>query len=409
MGDNTQNEFMKSLVEMLSKEMSQHRAETSQLVMQIAKQSESITAVMNSIDKRLTSIENEKKETKDESESEDIDDASSVKSMLSTNDPNVEKRPTIKPDALRPEPFDGKPGDDRYFKWEAFKTTVYFYIEVMNHNNTLSEGYKVSLIIQNLRRPAIHHATRIRDQMMTKAPVKKLTLENFMKRLDQIFACKELHNVTDLLFKISQQRDESVGEYFDRFSVLLTEMMVDNEVSKDVAVNLFINGLFEILKNKVTYRRQADRILDTYSVDQVDEAVLRCYQVAAAEEAAIISSGRPWLLQPHLPQKKSANGNVAKRTNSHSTDLSTNQPNSVNNNTNRTNSTSSYHSFTPQSRPNSQAPTSTPKPPKCYNCGELGHFGRNCKSKKSSFNMVDATADDDEEGPRSSVETESKN
>lgn len=363
--------------------------------------SETMNTMMKSFDKRLTAMEDEKKTTKEECETDDIDEASSVNSVSSTSGATVEKRTHVKAEALRPESFDGKPCTDRYIKWEVFKTCSNFYTEAIEGDGTLTEAYKVSLMIQNMRRPAILHAIRIRNQLLANAPVTKLTFENFVKKLDQIFGSKELHNITDQLFNISQQLHESVGQYFDRFSMLLTEIMVDNEVSRDIAVNLFTKGLFEILRRKVTYRRQADRILDEYSVNQAEEAVLRCYHIAAAEEAAITDMGKSWMLKPELPQKKSSN---AKNVSFQPSNASAGRSIQSNGNMDiapKPHFSTSNHSSDPQSRLSGTTSSSVSKPPKCYNCGELGHISRYCKSKtvKSSLNMFETLSEENDELP----------
>lgn len=400
MGDNNQNEMMKSFFEMMNKQFEIQRAENAQLMKQLVeKNGEAMSVMMSSLEKRMTAMENEKKTMKDECESGDIDEAGSVDCVSSTSCDIGEKRSQLKIDALRPEYFDGKPDKDRYCKWEVFKTCSNFYTESIESNGPLTDAYKVSLMIQNMRRPAILHAIRIRNQLMTNAPVTKLTFETFVKKLDQIFGSKDLHNAADLLFNISQQLDESVGDYFDRFSMLLTELMVENEVSRDIAVNLFIKGLFEILKRKVAYRRAADRILDEYAVDQAEEAVLRCYHVAAAEEAAIIDSGRSWMLKPELPQKKSSN---ARNLSSQPANASTGRSNQSNGNSDIASKPHlSSHSSSPQSRLNGATSSSVSKPLKCYNCGELGHISRYCKSKtvKSSINMFETLAAENDEMP----------
>lgn len=402
MSDNNQNEMMLSIFEMMNKQLAMQREENAQVMKQIVEQNgETMNAMMKSLDNRLTKMENEKKTTKEEYETIDIDEASSVNSVLTTSGDFVEKRVHVKADTLRPEPFDGEPCADRCFKWEVFKTCSNFYIEAVEGDGNLPDSYKVSLMIQNMKRPAILHAIRIRNQLSVNAPVTKLTFENFVTKLDQIFGNKQHHTVTDQLFNISQQPTESVNHYFDRFSILLTEMMVDNEVSKDVAVNLFTKGLFEITRRKVSYRRQADRILDEYTANQAEEAVLRCYHVAAAEEAAIIEMGKSWMLRPELPQKKSSN---ARTVLSQPPNTSANRSNQSNNNVDSASKpqfSSLSHSSTPQSRSSGDASSSVSKPMKCFNCGELGHISRYCKSKtvKSSFNMFETLTEEHHEMP----------
>lgn len=401
MGDN-ENEMMKSFFEMMSKQFELQRAENAQLVLQLVeKNGETMNTMMRSFDKRLTAMEDEKKIMKEECDTEDIDEANSVNSVSSNTEAIAEKRTHVKAEALRPESFDGMACTDRYIKWEVFKTCSNFYTEAIEGDGTLTEAYKVSLMIQNMRRPAILHAIRIRNQMLANAPVTKLTFENFVKKLDQIFGNKELQNVTDQLFNIAQHVDESVGQYFDRFSMLLTDIMVNNEVSRDIAVNLFTKGLFEILRRKVTYRRQADRILDEYSVNQAEEAVLRCYHIAAAEEAAITGMGKSWMLKPELPQKKSSN---TKNVNYQPPNATAGRSNQSHGNTDiapKPYVSTPNHSSDPQSRLNGTTSSSVPRPPKCYNCGELGHISRYCKSKtvKPSLNMFEMLKEENEELP----------
>jgi hypothetical protein len=300
-------------------------------------------------------------------------------------------------DIQRPATFTGSPSPTRNALWKVFLRQSKLYLKLNAANGVvLDEQIKADLTIQLMVAPAATYAETLLSRMLCKQPIEQFDYEDWLGQLDTFYSKKLYGNTCDKLFDIKQVPGESVDDFFERFSVLLTDLCVDNDPGRDVAVNLFTNALFEVLREKLLYRRRADRILDAFNVNQTEEAVLKCYEVVMAEEAYIISSGRTWLLKPNLKAKQRPNERLSSR--------NTDQPSRSESSSSRADQNASANQSN-NSNARSGAPTSAQKPDrandliaktKCYACGERGHIARFCK-KQAKLNVFDPLEDDDSE------------
>lgn len=73
---------------------------------------------------------------------------------------------------------------------------------------------------------------------------------------------------------------------------------LDSVVTKDILVNLFLNGMFEVLAEKIDEKRLGERVLDDLGSEEGEAALLTCCRIGSLAEAALIKSGRSWILKP---------------------------------------------------------------------------------------------------------------
>lgn len=317
-----------------------------------------------------------------------------------SNDDRVARAPSdYKP--TRPPMFSGAQGPLRPRSWRALKLQMTSYFREMNNvGHTLTDARMVELFVQNLTDQAVINGSIIASRLSAKGPTDRLTFEKFIAKMDLIYMRRNISHLYDELFSIQQSLGEATNDYYERFSSLLSELLDGGEVTRDVAVGWFINGLIDVLKQKVTYRRNADSVLDVYGVDQPEEAVDRCFQIALAEESILLSSGRSFLL------KRRAVSNL-----STSSAVPFNGNNTVMNPGNSaTSSRSPWRSFTPARQ--TSATLAGPAAPAqaqsahqrhrltreevkqhweaqtCFNCHQTGHQAKICPAKKGSFNNM---------------------
>lgn len=337
-------------------------------------------------------------------------------SPVDSNDDRAARAPShYKP--TRPPMFSGAQAPSRPRSWRALKLQMTCYYKELNHiGETLTDVRMVELFIQNLTDQAVINGSTIASRLSAKGPTDRMTFDKFIQKMDLIYMRRNISHLYDELFSIQQSLGEVTNDYYERFSSLLSELLDGGEVSRDVAVGWFVNGLIDVLKQKVTYRRNADSVLDIYGVDQPEEAVERCFQIALAEESMLLSSGRSFLL------KRRAVPNV-----STSSAAPSNGNNTVMHSGNSaTSSRTPWRSFTP-----ARQTFATPAGPAqaqsvqqrhrlsreevrqhwdaqtCFNCHQTGHQAKICPAKKGSFNNMSVNSfevlseSDDGEGDES--------
>lgn len=336
---------------------------------------------------KMTLILNEKIE-REERDSECMSTNSSDDSAVDNTAQNIASfRPRYNP--TRPPTFSGEANEARPTAWRGLKIQMdIYFIELGRAGETLNDTRKIDLFLTNMTSPAVITASNIRSRDAGQ------TLNRFLEQLDGIYLKKSMENIYDRLFKLEQKIGQSTADYYEDFIMLHTELLNSASVPKEVSVNWFIKGLLDVLAEKVTYRRHADRVLDAFNDDQPEEAVERCFDIAAAEEAMLISSGRAFLL-------KKRSSNVVQP--SKSISLTTN--------TGNTSVRSQWRSADP-TPPNNLTVKADPIPliqnkyrltkdqvqshwanQTCFSCNRTGHIAKYCRSKKPVINHIGVDSD----------------
>jgi hypothetical protein len=296
-------------------------------------------------------------------------------------------------EAIRPAPFSGAAGPARVDTWKAFKIQLALYIEALCLNKKIiDENQKVNTTMALMAAPAIFEADRVRRNLLAQAPMKKLSFDAFMSRMDLVYLAHQVNNVHDKIFHITQIEGESVSTYYDRFSSLHAEVTTESSMPRDVSVNLFAKGLFKALQRHVDYKRTADQILSDVPVDQPEEAVLKCFYVALAQERDIIASGRQWLLTHNTTKKQTQLNSSSHRRENKASSWAPSTVAATNNiaPAPAQAAPSTNNRSTPVQ--SSAAPASTKPAYYCYTCNGQGHVSKYCRNKppQASLNMYDA-------------------
>ena len=317
----------------------------------------------------------------------------------------------------KPALFNGEVSESRARNWRAHKVQMRIYLnELESAGEALSEARKVNLFIQSLGAPAILLGATIQSRS-ARGPSAMLTLVKFITALDKVYLKKMSSNLFDQMFKMEQIVGESTEAYYERFTCLQAEMLESNDVAKDIAVNWFINGLIDVLKEKVTYRRHADSVLDCFADDQPEEAVERCFEIAAAEEAMLIASSRAFLLKRKASPTSTSSSFRAGASISEGSSYRSAAPNQA------------WRQATAGPLPARQAhAVNDPSPliqrrhglskdqvkthwdaQTCFNCSKAGHFAKNCRSRRpAALNVFDVLDDGDDDDDRDEVNQNNK-
>lgn len=327
-----------------------------------------------SVDQQLSKLEPEKNEsTSSNYEESEISEPDAI---------TVSSRPVVRSShkPTKPPLFAGEPNVARPRLWLGFKIQMDSYFEEMMFcGDVLDDRRKVNLFVQNLAVPAVIMGSNVENRLLAKAPVEKLTYEKFIAKLDKVYVRKDISTLYDDMFSIEQAIGEFTTQYYERFNAMLCELLDGADVQRDVAVNWFSNGLLDVLKEKLTYRRHADSILAPFAVDEPEEAVEKCFEIVLAEENMLRSSGRSYLLS--LKRKSVPLTVPGSKGDSRAVLQQTRAP---------VDRQSASGSMPSNQRPNTteDKKKGIPAGPRCYECQERGHFARNCKSRKRSLNNM---------------------
>ena len=233
-----------------------------------------------------------------------------------------------------------------------------------------------------------------------------ISLDKFTAKLDELYLRQNISALYDELFTIEQAIGESTSDYYERFITLLSELLDGADIPRDVAVNWLCNGLLDILKEKVTYRRHADSVLDSYAENKPEEAVNRCFKIASAEEAMLLSSSRAFLLNRRtasLSSGKTVASSTARNEARTYTTGQVTQPTAWRAPAERQPSVATSGSSNANRRINSSREDDKKKVlgPMCFKCRERGHIAKECEAlKKLRLNNMFAPlneAESDEE------------
>lgn len=193
--------------------------------------------------------------------------------------------------------------------------------------------------------------------------------------------------------------------YYEAFASILAQIYSeedDHDIHKDVASNCFINGLVDVLQDRVNTRKIADDFLRDYTADQADEAVLRCCKIALAEEQSLAKAGKAFLMrrqpaatQPNQSHQRVPNNRFSYNSSSRPGWSTHQQPKPASNSTKPVTTTNTTAASTGTSSNVPYDRSRDGKPPvTCYNCGIKGHPARLCrKPARASFNMFDVLED----------------
>lgn len=370
--------------------------------------------MMQLLEERIRTLSAEKGGNLIEEKAENADSSSeSAEFEQPSHDlvPAVERsmtRSTYKP--CRPPLFAGEVSPMRPRLWRGFKIQMKGYLnEIALLGEVLTETRKVELYVQNLASPAVIIASNIQSRLISKGPLEMVSLDKFEKKLDKLYLRKNVATLYDELFQIEQAVGEPTESYYERFTTLLNELLDGAEIPKDVAVGWFSNGLLDTLKDKLVYRRSADSILDEYADNQPEEAVERCFEIAAAEEATLISSGRAFLLR----RKKSESSTSTAGSGTPIRSLNGAHSSAWRMSTDRQASSTSFgrppsNMRSNPSREEDKRKGTSGTGPRCYSCQERGHIARECTKKKSLNNIFASLAGNETDEEVETAENQSK-
>ncbi len=361
---------------------------------EVSKKKNKIDEDQDSVDHQNSSDE-ESFVDSDREASDSEDDEPVMKSNLSRMNKTNPTKPVV---------FNGE-GPDRASNWRTFKIQLALYFkDSIRSGELLSEKRKCEKLVQCLGGKAV---TLAETQRLMQLKYGKANFSKLLEVLDSLWLRRDIGELYDEIFSLKQQVDETVSSYYERFIILFDELVLSEEVSKEVAVKWFSNGLADVLGDKVDYRRKADGVLNEFAYNEAHAALLKCMNIASAEECYLKSRGKHWLLN-----KRSGNPSSSSNTNNHHVkpQVNENRSNSwskVSNSNKRNESNSTTKRFNlskDEMKEHIQAG-------KCFVCHRTGHRHFDCKMNKASLNVMrgdnfsdsdlsDDTSDEEEAAPK---------